>query len=149
MPFSSLLLEMIRACYGLGDIWTQSGPLPFHLPLFNAKGPLKCPGAIGRIPKGENPQFFPLIIYNFLKGSTEGNKIKARCHMVYSWFLPHSTRILVKESMRLSSSICVVPLLPTYKLPNWWLRELTCRRCLRASLWRSTWRCTGHMSLIS
>ncbi|KAF4279540.1 hypothetical protein KXW39_004475 [Aspergillus fumigatus] len=85
MPFSSLLFEMIRACYGLGDIWTQSGPLPFHLPLFNAKGALKCPGAIGRIPKGENSQFFPLIIYNFLKGLTEENKIKGE--VPYGLFL--------------------------------------------------------------
>ncbi|KAH2478278.1 hypothetical protein KXV71_009299 [Aspergillus fumigatus] len=85
MSFSSLLFEMIRACYGLGDIWTQSGPLPFHLPLFNAKGALKCPGAIGRIPKGENSQFFPLIIYNFLKGSTEENKIKGE--VPYGLFL--------------------------------------------------------------
>ncbi|KAF4211093.1 hypothetical protein CNMCM5878_003152 [Aspergillus fumigatiaffinis] len=85
MPLSSILFEMVRACYGLGEIWTQSGPLPFHLPLFKAKGALNCPGAIGRIPKGENYPFSPLIIYNFLKGSMEENKIKGE--VPYGLFL--------------------------------------------------------------
>jgi hypothetical protein len=73
------------------------------LPLFKAKGALNCPGAIGRIPKGENYPFPPLIIYNvrtlatmstssklltaiqFLKGSTEENKIKGE--VPYGLFL--------------------------------------------------------------
>ncbi|GFF39471.1 hypothetical protein IFM58399_05589 [Aspergillus lentulus] len=76
---------MVRACYGLGEIWTQSGPLPFHLPLFKVKGALDCPGAIGRIPKGNNDPFSPLVIYNFMKGSTEENMIKGE--VPYGLFL--------------------------------------------------------------
>ncbi|GFF61580.1 hypothetical protein IFM60648_05947 [Aspergillus lentulus] len=84
IPLSSILFGMVRACYGLGEIWTQSGPLPFHLPLFKAKGALNSPRAIGRIPKGNNDPFF-LVIYNFMKGSTEESMIKGE--VPYGLFL--------------------------------------------------------------
>ncbi|RHZ67144.1 uncharacterized protein CDV56_107751 [Aspergillus thermomutatus] len=85
IPLSTIIHWMIIACYGLGEIWKECGPLPFHLPLFQVRGTLNCPGAIGRHPKGENSPFSPLVIYNFAKGSTEENKIKGE--VPYGLFL--------------------------------------------------------------
>lgn len=84
----------VTSCCSYSRSWNEFGPLQFHLPLFQAKGTLNCPGAIGRHPKGENCPFSPLVIYNVCnlpsmiigsklltavqvaKKSTEENKIK-------------------------------------------------------------------------